>query len=102
MSHTYEDKTGIVFHYNSDLSGHLTIVVPPEADGEGTQIVIPAESVLRFIVRQMARWTDHEVWDLDYDGANDRLKIYLQNGNKVIEIDGEKRTEREILEFGGE
>lgn len=100
MSHTYEDKTGIVFHYNSDLSGHLTIVVPPEADGEGTQIVIPAESVLRFVVRQMARWTDHEVWDLDY-GTDADQKIYLQKGNKVIEIDGEKRTEREILEFGG-
>jgi len=54
MSHTYEDETGIIFHYNSDLSGGITIVVPPNnPHGDGTEISIEADVLSRFVFHAM-------------------------------------------------
>jgi len=54
MSHTYEDETGIIFHYNSDLSGGVTIVVPPNnPHGDGTEISIEADVLSRFVFHAM-------------------------------------------------
>jgi hypothetical protein len=54
MSRTYKDKTGIIFHYNSDLSGGVEIVVPPNnPHGDGTSISIEADVLSRFITHTM-------------------------------------------------
>jgi hypothetical protein len=49
MSHTYADEeSGIFFHHNPDMGGMVTIVIPPGAAGEGTEITIPGEALERF------------------------------------------------------
>jgi len=54
MSHTYKDETGIIFHYNSDLSGGVEIVVPPNnPHGDGTSISIEADVLSRFVFHAM-------------------------------------------------
>ena len=45
----YEDKeSGVVFHFSS--TDWVLIVVPPHADGEGTEIQIPIGSLSRFLM----------------------------------------------------
>lgn len=52
MSHTYKDEeTGVIFHYDSDFSGDVSIVIPPGAMGDGTEVTIPADSLSRFLFR---------------------------------------------------
>jgi len=61
--HTYKDKeTGILFHYNSDLSGWIDIVRPPEAEGDGTQLSIPAEALSRFFLYAALDTEDLRDW----------------------------------------
>jgi len=51
MSHTYKDaETGIIFHYNSDLSGDVSINIP----GRQTKKV-PGEALRRFIMQLAVR-----------------------------------------------
>ena len=60
MSHTYTDEeTGVIFHYNSDFSGDVSIVVPPGAMGDGTEVTIPADALSRFIL--LCRFNSEEV-----------------------------------------
>ena len=61
--HTYEDKTGIIFHYNSDLSGGITIVVPPNnPHGDGTQMSIEADALSRFFCHAMFDAEEFLTW----------------------------------------
>lgn len=75
--HTYEDiETGIVFHYNLDMSGMVEIVVPLEAEGEGTQIRIPSEALSRFFSLvylnsdEILEWIDNlRAWITKHDNT---------------------------------
>ena len=64
--HTYHDEpTGVRFHYNSDLSGDVSISIPA---GKGTKthhtVEIPAEALSRFIyyvmldLEEVSGWLD--------------------------------------------
>jgi hypothetical protein len=66
MSHTYHDEpTGVRFHYNSDLSGDVSVSIPA---GKGTKthhtVEIPAEALSRFIyyvmldLEEVSGWLD--------------------------------------------
>jgi|SRR5210317_1524525 len=59
----YEDeKSKIVFHY--DLGVHpnfVEIVVPPDAEGDGTYIAIPFDSVFRFVLHVFGEGLDNRL-----------------------------------------
>lgn len=50
MSHTYKDESGVVFIFNSDLSGDVTIRVLSEGSARTYRTVeIPADALSRFL-----------------------------------------------------
>ena len=51
-----DEESGVVFHFNPDLSGGVEIVVPPDADGEGTSVIIPGAAVARFFQETFDRF----------------------------------------------
>lgn len=52
MSHTYKDESGVIFIFNSDLSGDVTIRVPTSAKAYHS-VEIPADALSRFIFHAM-------------------------------------------------
>ena len=77
--HTYHDEpTGIRFHYNSDLSGDVSISVPA---GKGTKthhmVEIPADALSRFVC--------HAMFDSEEMIAGlDRIRDWLNRHTNVV------------------
>lgn len=85
MSQTYVDKTGITFHYNSDLSGGVEIVVPPNnPHGDGTSIAIEADVLSRFIFHAMMDPEETLAW-------LDKIREWVnQHTNAVMQYRAER------------
>lgn len=63
MSHTYHDKeTGVRFHYNSDLSGDVRVVIPTEGAKTCHTVEIPADVLSRFVLHAMIDAEETLAW----------------------------------------
>lgn len=53
MSHTFTGDEGTIFHYNSDLSGDVTVYVPWREGNVTAKMQLPAKDILQFVAEQL-------------------------------------------------
>lgn len=76
--HTYHhEPTGIRFHYNSDLSGDITVTVPAKGTKSYHTVEIPAEALTGFVCSVMF---DTE----ELIAGIDRIRDWLNSHTNVV------------------
>ena len=78
MSHTFESNAGTRFHFNSDLSGEITIQSP-----EGG-LKIPAVDLLELLIAQIANRQFDATWLAEAMQNSGLVKIEVHNESILI------------------
>lgn len=90
MSHTYKDeKTGVVFIYNSDLSGNITLRVPTSAKTFHT-VEFPADALSRFVLHAMIDAEETLAW-------LDKMKNWLNQHTNAVAMYREGHASKPVF-----